>query len=254
MTKAHTRGVAVPDMIQVGDFLFRWRSYLPLLLLPVVVVGIAHSRHLFPSHSDDLEWEVACVFLALAGLALRVWTVGVAARGTSGRNTRHQKATSLNTTGPYSMVRHPLYVANGIIVISLALFLHGWIAPLVVTVLTLGYYGCIAWREEQFLRERFGPSFEAWAARVPSIMPAVRRYVPPARRFQWTVAIRREFYAASLILMLPFFLDIAEDFQDTGELVIDPVWAVTAVLGVLLFVIVRYLKKHTSVLTVAPDA
>lgn len=74
MTKAHTRGVAVPDMIQVGDFLFRWRSYLPLLLLPVVVVGIAHSRHLFPSHSDDLEWEVACVSLALAGLALRVWT------------------------------------------------------------------------------------------------------------------------------------------------------------------------------------
>jgi protein-S-isoprenylcysteine O-methyltransferase Ste14 len=254
MTKANTRGLALPDMVQVGDFLFRWRSFLPLLLLPVVVVGVAHSRFLFPTHNDDLEWEFACVALSLAGLALRMWTVGVAARGTSGRNTRHQKATSLNTTGPYSLVRHPLYVANGIIVVSWALFLHGWIAPLVVSVFTLAYYGCIAWREEQFLSERFGPAFEEWAAGVPAMMPAVRRYAPPARRFQWTVAIRREFYAASLILISPFFLDLAEDFQDTGELVLDPVWSVTAVLGVLLFVVVRYLKKHTSVLTVAPDA
>ena len=240
-------------MVRVGDFLFRWRSYLPLLLLPVAALGIARARHLFASHGADLVWEFACLSLALAGLALRVWTVGGAARGTSGRNTRQQKATSLNTTGPYSIVRHPLYVANGMIVISLSLFMHGWIAPTVVTVLTIVYYACIAWREEQFLRERFGPAFREWAARVPALVPAVGRYVPAARPFQWNVAVRREFYAATLILVAPFFLDMAEDYQDTGRLVFDPVWVVTATLGVLLFVILRYLKKYTSVLDVAPD-
>jgi Phospholipid methyltransferase len=151
------------------------------------------------------------------------------------------------------MVRHPLYVANGIIVIGLALFMHGVIAPVVVTVLTVVYYACIAWREEQFLLERFGPSFREWAKRVPAMVPAVGRYVPAARPFQWSVAIRREFYAATLILVAPFFLDMAEDFQDTGRLVFDPVWTVTATVGVVLFVILRYLKKHTSVLTVPPE-
>jgi len=251
--KMGIRELAVPDMLRVGDFLFRWRSYLPLLLVPVAVVGITRARYLFSSHAADLGWEFASLSLALAGLALRVWTVGVAARGTSGRNTRQQKATSLNTTGPYSIVRHPLYVANGMIVISLSLFMHGWIAPTVVTVLTIVYYACIAWREEQFLRERFGPAFREWAARVPALVPAVGRYVPAARPFQWNVAVRREFYAATLILVAPFFLDMAEDYQDTGRLVFDPVWVVTATLGVLLFVILRYLKKYTSVLDVAPD-
>ncbi|MGH7308032.1 MAG: methyltransferase family protein [Candidatus Rokuibacteriota bacterium] len=246
------RGAAVPDMLRVGDFLFRWRSYLPLLLVPVAVLGIVRARYLFASHAADLVWEFACLSLALAGLALRVWTVGVAARGTSGRNTRQQKAASLNTTGPYSIVRHPLYVANGMIVVSLALFMHGWIAPIAVTVLTIVYYACIAWREEQFLRERFGPAFGEWAAQVPAVVPVhPGRYVRPARPFQWKVAVRREFYAATLILVAPFFVDMAEDFQETGQLVFDPVWVATATLGVLLFVVLRYLKKHTSVLTVA---
>jgi protein-S-isoprenylcysteine O-methyltransferase Ste14 len=251
---AWPRGSAIPPMMEVGDFLFRWRSYLPLLLVPVAVVGITRARHLFASHAADLGWEFTCLTLALAGLALRVWTVGVAARGTSGRNTRHQKASSLNTTGPYSIVRHPLYVANGLIVISLALFMHGVIAPVAITVLTLGYYACIAWREERFLDDRFGPSFREWSARVPALLPTLERYVPATRSFQWRVAVRREFYAVSLILVAPFFLDMAEDFQDTGQLVFDPVWTATATVGVLLFVILRYLKKHTSVLTVPPDA
>jgi protein-S-isoprenylcysteine O-methyltransferase Ste14 len=248
------RRAAGLDMLRVGDFLFRWRSYLPLLLIPVAVLSITQARYPVASHAADLAWEFACLSLALAGLALRVWTVGVAARGTSGRNTRQQKATSLNTTGPYSLVRHPLYVANGMIIVSLALFMHGWIAPVAVTVLTIVYYACIAWREEQFLRERFGAAFEEWAARVPAAIP-VRpgRYVRAVRPFQWTVAIRREFYAATLILVTPLFLDMAEDFQETGRLVFDPIWVVSATLGVLLFVILRYLKKHTSVLRVAPD-
>jgi protein-S-isoprenylcysteine O-methyltransferase Ste14 len=241
-------------MLRVGDFLFRWRSYLPLLLIPVAVLSITQARYPVASHAADLAWEFACLSLALAGLALRAWTVGVAARGTSGRNTREQKATSLNTTGPYSLVRHPLYVANGMIVVGLTLFMHGWMAPVAVTVLTIAYYACIAWREEQFLRERFGSQFVEWAARVPAAIPLhPGRYVRPVRSFQWKVAVRREFYAATLILVAPFFVDMAEDYQETGRLVFDPVWVTTGTLGVLLFVVLRYLKKHTSVLTVAPD-
>ncbi|MGH7324380.1 MAG: methyltransferase family protein [Candidatus Rokuibacteriota bacterium] len=245
---------ASPAVLRLGDFLFRWRSYLPFLLLPLVVFAVARARHLFSSHAADLAWEFACLSLAMAGLALRVWTVGVAAPGTSGRNTRHQKAASLNTTGPYSIVRHPLYVANGIIILGLFLFMHGWIAPPVVAAVTVVYYACIARREEAFLRERFGPEFLEWAARVPALVPAWGRYVPPAHPFRWKVAVRREFYAAALILVAPLFLDMVEDFQDTRRLVLDPVWVVTATGGVLLFVVLRHFKKHTSVLTLAPDA
>jgi protein-S-isoprenylcysteine O-methyltransferase Ste14 len=243
-----------PALLRVGDFCFRWRSYLPLLLLPLIVGAIVRAQYPFGSHAVDLAWEMGCVLVAVAGLALRVWTVGVAAPGTSGRNTRHQKATSLSTTGPYSIVRHPLYLANGVIAVGLALFPHTWMAPPLVAGLALAYYACIAQREEHFLRERFGAAFDEWAARVPAAMPALERYVPAVRPFRWKVALGREFYALALILVAPLLLDIAEDFHDTGHFDLDPVWTAVAVPGTVLFVVSRHLKKHTSVLTVAPHA
>lgn len=241
------------QMARWGEFFFRWRSYLPLLLLPVVPLVIARFRYPFGSHAADLAWEVACVALALGGVALRAWTVGVAAPGTSGRNTRHQKARSLNTTGSYSLVRHPLYLANSVIVLGLALFPHAWLVP-TVAVLAAGYYACIAHREEQFLRARFGPEFEAWAARVPAMVPAFSGWVPPARPFDWRAAVRREFYGLTVVLVTPLGLDIVEDYLETGTFDLDPLWTVTAVVGAVLFLVIRALKKRTLMLDAPPAA
>ncbi|PYM20277.1 MAG: hypothetical protein DMD81_02185 [Candidatus Rokuibacteriota bacterium] len=158
-------------VVALGDFFFRWRSYLPFALLPLVILAVGQSRPARGRHGGELGWEIACVLLSLGGLALRAYTVGVAAPGTSGRNTREQKAASLNTTGPYSVVRHPLYVANFVIAVGLALFTRAWFLPLVVAALTFGYYACIVQREEVFLRERFGAAFDGWSARVPAVVP-----------------------------------------------------------------------------------
>ncbi len=56
--------------------------------------------------------------ISFFGLALRVIVVGHAPYGTSGRNTREQVADTLNTTGMYSIVRHPLYLANYLIILG----------------------------------------------------------------------------------------------------------------------------------------
>jgi protein-S-isoprenylcysteine O-methyltransferase Ste14 len=234
-------------IIPAGDFLFRWRSYLPLALVPLMVAAVARWQYPF-GHRADLEWEAACIGLSLAGVALRVWTVGVAAPGTSGRNTRAQKASVLNTTGPYSLVRHPLYLANGIIILGLALFPHAWLAPAAVAVLALGYYAVIAAREEEFLRRRFGREFDAWATRVPALLPAPGRYVPPARAFDLRGVVRREFYGLTVVLVAPLLLDVVEDVHETGRFDLDPLWTVVALIGVLVFITVRFLKKRTGVL------
>jgi len=210
------RGGGRAVVLGCGDFFFRWRSYLPLILAPLLAAAVVRSQLAFDSR-DDLVWEIGCVLLALAGVALRAWTVGVAAPGTSGRNTREQKAASLTTTGPYSLVRHPLYLANSIIALGLALFPHAWIAPPLVATLTAVYYACIAEREDQYLRERFGA---AW------------------------------FYALGVVLVVPLLLDVGEDLHETGAFDLDPVWTATAVLGGALFAALRFLKKRTSLLDV----
>jgi protein-S-isoprenylcysteine O-methyltransferase Ste14 len=239
-------------VLRSGDVFFRFRSYWPLLLVPLVVGAIAGFHDRFASHGADLAWEAGCVLVALLGLAVRVYTVGVAAPGTSGRNTRRQKAARLNTTGPYSVVRHPLYLGNAVIAVGFALFPHAWPAPPLVAALAVGYYACIAVREEQFLRERFGAAFEAWAARVPRFVPSPGGWVPADRAFAPKAVLRAEYHALALILVAPMVLDIVEDLDEVGRLVLDPVWTVAAAAGVAQFVALRWLKKRTRVLAPGP--
>jgi len=238
-------GVTAIPLLRLGDFLFRWRSYLPLLLVPPFIAAIAVSEHPAASPGGRLAWQIACVLLACLGLALRVWTVGVAARGTSGRNTRQQKASVLNTTGPYSVMRHPLYVGNTVIAFGLALFPGTVLAAVVVVILAVVYYGVITAREEAFLRDRFGSTFEAWALRVPAFVPNLSRYVPSARAFDWRIPVRREFYGLALILITPLGLDVAANLARRGVLEFDPVWGSLAMVGAIVFVVLRTIKKRT---------
>jgi protein-S-isoprenylcysteine O-methyltransferase Ste14 len=226
-----------------GDVFFRWRSYLPLLLLPLFLAAFMSSTYPGRSGSFGRAWELACFAVSLLGLAIRVVTVGTAPRRTSGRNTREQKAEVLNTSGPYSIVRHPLYLGNYLIALGLALFSRTWFLPVIVSLATLLYYERIAAREEQFLEERFGEDFRRWAARVPALIPRFSLYRPAALAFNPRRAFIREFYAFAEITTAFFVADMLEDYIVTGRLAFDPVWTSLLVVGGVVFTVMWTLKK-----------
>src|SRR5210317_904195 len=88
-----------------GNFLFKNRSYLPLI---IVVVGIAvyiytlsDKNISFGSFSTN-NWEFLFLAIAAIGQFIRAYSVGFAAKNTSGRNTKvGQVADSLNSSGIY---------------------------------------------------------------------------------------------------------------------------------------------------------
>ena len=101
-------------MNRQGKWLFRWRSYLPIIFFVVFIPALLDHRHPFGSHRFDQLWEGACLVLGFFGLFIRILTVGYAPRNTSGRNTKEQIAESLNTvvspgnwTGIFLMKRLP---------------------------------------------------------------------------------------------------------------------------------------------------
>lgn len=230
-------------MSATGDVLFRWRSWLPLLLLPLFLATFSGATYPGGSHRLDLLWEVSCFAISVAGMSLRVFTAGTAPRGASGRNTRAQKAALLSTTGIYSLVRHPLYLGNFLIGLGMSLFSRTWFLPLIVSLAALLYYERIAAREEQFLESRFGETFRSWAARVPAVVPRLNGWQPPALAFSWARALDREFYAVAEIAIAFFVLDILEDWGVTHQFELDPVWTVVAIVGALLFAIMWTRKK-----------
>ena len=106
-----------------GDYFFRWRSYLPLVMAVLFILALAQFRYPFAHHGLDLAWDIGCLAVALLGQGVRFFTVGFVPRGTSGRNTRGQVADTLNTTGMYAVVRNPIYLGNFIIWFGLSLFM-----------------------------------------------------------------------------------------------------------------------------------
>src|SRR5580658_2497314 len=157
-----------------GSWLFRYRSYLPLAMLPIFIMCLASSKYLGHSHLLNELWQNGCMAISFAGLVLRVIIVGHAPYGTSGRNTREQVADTLTTTGMYSVVRHPLYLANYIIIIGFTMEFHIWWLVLLTTCIYALYYERIMMAEEAFLRRRFNGAFERWAAETPAFIPKFR--------------------------------------------------------------------------------
>jgi len=140
-----------------GNWLFRRRSFLPLLGAPLVVLAFQHFSYPYGSHILDLMWEMLCLGVSLFGLAIRVWAVGCIPRRTSGRNTRKgQVANLLNTTGVYSVVRHPLYLGNFFMVLGPAMFFRLWWFALLYVfaiVLTVAGYFTLKALEKQAKRK-----------------------------------------------------------------------------------------------------
>ena len=235
-----------------GDAFFRLRSYLPLLLLPAFVLSARAGA------DTGQPWRVLCegagFLISMAGLGLRVFTIGSAPPGTSERSTRDPRASLLNATGAYSVIRHPLYLGNTLIAFGLALFTATWFLPTIVVLAGLLYHERISVREEMFLEARFGDAFRSWAREVSALVPAFSRYRPPSGRFRWKKVLAREFHALFVIGAGFLFLDVLGHVFATGHLAASPIWtAGFAVTGVL-FLVLTALKKWTSLLRVPESA
>jgi protein-S-isoprenylcysteine O-methyltransferase Ste14 len=95
------------------------------------------------------------IIISLVGTVIRIIVVGYAADNTSGRNTDKQIADSINTTGLYSCMRHPLYLANYIMWLGIAVPMQNIYFVVISSLLFWLYYERIMFAEEQFLRNKF---------------------------------------------------------------------------------------------------
>jgi len=233
-----------------GTWLFRHRSYLPLVILPILFVCLTSTTYLGKSHELNEFWQAGCITVSFLGLALRVMVVGRAPFGTSGRNTRTQIAETLNTTGMYSIVRHPLYLANYLITLGFVMELHIWWLVLLISCIYALYYERIMLAEEAFLRERFGTAFKQWAAATPAFIPRFSGWRSSPLPFSWRTVARREYNGFFLIIGVFFLLDLIGDCLIEKQFKVDPIWLAILIFGFVIFAVLRTLKKRTNLLQV----
>jgi protein-S-isoprenylcysteine O-methyltransferase Ste14 len=240
------------ELEKQGAWLFRWRSYLPLLILPLLLLALRNSEYLERSMGDVAEgfWEGLCVAISLLGLAIRCITVGYVPEGTSGTNKRAQKAETLNTTGMYSIVRHPLYLGNFIIILGITLFVQVWWFTLIAILTFWLYYERIMFTEEEFLRRKFGDLYLEWAQRTPAFLPKFKNWQRPSLVFSFRTILRRESSGFFGIIASFTFLEVIGDVFTEGKLKLDSPWAILFIIGIVIYLTLRILKKKTRLLNV----
>jgi protein-S-isoprenylcysteine O-methyltransferase Ste14 len=182
----------IEEFERSGVWLFRWRSYLPFVFLPLIFLAATRYPTIEANPSLHLAWGIFSLGVSLLGLFVRCHSVGHAAEGTSGRNTKKQIAESLNTSGFYSVLRHPLYFGNFLIALGIVMHsLSPWLIAIYVMSFAL-YYERIMFTEEAFLRQKFGREFIRWANRTPAFVPRIRRWRSAELPMNWPKVIRAE--------------------------------------------------------------
>lgn len=232
-------------MERQGNWLFRWRSYLPLPLLGFLFVWAWLSPlETWPGVPETL-WECGCLWIGFLGLAIRMWVGGQVPYGTSGRNVGAQVAYTVNTTGPYSLVRHPLYVGNLLMWLAAAMFAGG----LTVVFLTLIYFGVayerIMMAEERHLQSEFGMEYLEWASRTPAFFPSLRNWTPGRLPFSWRTGFRKEYSGLLGLVATLCALELVVEGSVSGRLVLDPALAIALALSTVAYVVLRTLKRRT---------
>ena len=238
----------VHELEKSGNWLFRRRSWLPATIL------VPAAAYLFIANRSviyfNYTWEITCILVSVAGELLRSFTVGYVPRNTSGRNVIDQLADDLNTSGIYSVVRHPLYAGNFLMWLGPVMFLRSVWWVLVFILAYWLYYERIIFAEEQYLRRKFGEAYDAWAFRVKAVFPSFRNYVRPKLPFSFRNVLRREYNSITNLFIVFAFLDLCRNLAVTGRLYLEPLYVTLLVSALIFWAIIRYMVKRTKFLYV----
>ncbi|MCE7901724.1 MAG: isoprenylcysteine carboxylmethyltransferase family protein [Gammaproteobacteria bacterium PRO9] len=94
------------------------------------------------------------------------------------------KNKQLATDGPYSLVRHPLYTGNLLVLIGFTIACAQWWAPVVAIAFWWFYYPVAIHYEDRKLQRIFGEAWERWSRTVPAVIP---RRLWPAAPASWSL-------------------------------------------------------------------
>ncbi|MDD5492544.1 MAG: isoprenylcysteine carboxylmethyltransferase family protein [bacterium] len=238
------------EMARTGNWLFKWRSYLPLLIIILILLAIRDSHYAVLDQASDRRWEMLCLLVSLIGLGIRMAAAGYVPGGTSVRETKEQVADELNTNGVYSVVRNPLYLGNFVIWFGMSLLLREWWFSVTIVLIFWLYYERIIFAEEEFLREKFGPAFMQWAAHTPAFIPCLKNWQKPGMPFSFLTVLRREMSSFFAIISSFMIIELIGDYVTYRKVVFDKLWVAIFGSSLVVYLILIVLKRLTRILHV----
>ena len=129
--------------------------------------GVLSSRFVPRDHA----WAVAGAVLTCVGVAIAIWARTILGGNWSGLVTVKQDHT-LVRTGPYTVVRHPIYSGLTLAILGTALAIGEWRA-LVAAAVVFVMFLAKSRTEERFMTEEFGREYEDYRRETNALIPFI---------------------------------------------------------------------------------
>src|SRR5882724_11567885 len=151
--------------------MFRNRGWVGVVCLLPIGICVVLTRPLVQEETalDFLLETIGWLFLIIY-VVFRIWaTLFVGGR----------KDAVLQTEGPYSITRNPLYFGSFCFALSMGFFFDSVMLIALTLVGTIVYIGWIVRAEEKLLEGRFGEAFLRYKETTPMFIPRLSTYRSP---------------------------------------------------------------------------
>jgi protein-S-isoprenylcysteine O-methyltransferase Ste14 len=145
-----------------------------LQMLGLVFVWFVRRPMFTPIAKTNKAPEILLAVVAIAASISSVWIMLAAIRVLGKQwslTARVLEGHKLITTGPYTLVRHPIYTALLGMTLATGLAQSNWLALAVAILVYMTGTMIRIKSEERLLRETFGEEYEEFARRVPALIP-----------------------------------------------------------------------------------
>jgi protein-S-isoprenylcysteine O-methyltransferase Ste14 len=234
-------------MIKIGNFFFKYRNILFIFLYLLLFIP---SPDLFSPEVFGPSYYIWPIIIGLlitvTGQAIRGATIGLAYIVRGGKEGKVY-AEDLVTSGIFNHCRNPLYVGNVLMLFGVGVLANSLIYVFVVMPVFFFIYQAIVLAEENFLRNKFGESFNAYCKRVNRWVPNVKNISDTFQtmEFKWKRWILKEYntqfvWLVGITLILLFKYPQLTHYNENRRNILA--FIVVPILG-LCYLFIRWLKK-----------
>ena len=225
--------------INLGQFLFKYRSFTPV---PLIIIVFIFFKPNLPNKTGIIV-TLAGLLFTFFGEMIRIISVGYSYSGTSGRE-NYLRADNLNIEGIYSIVRNPLYIGNFFVFTGLLMVYSNLIAVLLFDFFIIIQYHFIISAEEHYLMNKYGTDYENYCKRVSRIIPSIKSYKKTELKFNLKKTIFQE--KSSILNLLTMLLVILAYKENVvfGKIKNLLIYIISLSILIGIYLILKVLKKR----------
>lgn len=182
----------------------------------VILLLLLFTGHSFSQEGIiDILFEISGLFLLSICSLGRLWSLMYLS------GYKHDR---LIIEGPYSMVRHPLYLFTFIGAVGIGLSSENILVLLLVIIFYIIYYPFAIIAEEKMLMRKFGPDCLEYMKRTPRFIPKLSLYKEPEKFEVKTTRFVKNFVDAMWFIWIFPVLHFIEMLQDSG--ILPVIWRI----------------------------